>query len=339
MKLFSIEGVFLVPLMRLKIGGIFGTVIPLFRKEWQKSTRKTGWNPVDPGRESLIFEKNPLSGRQVSFSTDGFRGVQKLRVDNYAKSEPSVPPKMGKTWVWLDLSHINWFSNRLNFIKASNQLIQSIQSSTPLKSHPQKLSQKTNFTKRGSLKVEADFLHSSLKQRAPFLFFCHKNPHRWWNSLEKNHKNQRSPRTYLLVTMTHGPGTGTAPKAAKSSQKKASAALSDFGLGGAVGLPREILKTKQELVDVLLIGKDFQEMINQIKRGDKLDISHLHPCMVDLLLILKLQLKLNLFAICVTRWAPTSLPHFFFVFSLKMWLFVTTWTCEGCVVLNFDVWT
>ena len=33
MKLFLIEGVFLVPLMRLKIGGIFGTVIPLFRKE------------------------------------------------------------------------------------------------------------------------------------------------------------------------------------------------------------------------------------------------------------------------------------------------------------------
>ena len=42
MKLFLIEGVFLVPLMRLKIGGIFGTVIPLFRKEWQKSTRKLG---------------------------------------------------------------------------------------------------------------------------------------------------------------------------------------------------------------------------------------------------------------------------------------------------------
>ena len=75
------------------------------------------------------------------------------------------------------------------------------------------------------------------------------------------------------------------------------------------------------------------------KTGDKLDISHLHPCIVDLLLILKLQLKLNLFAICITRWAPTSLPHFFLCFSLKMWLFVTTWTCEGCVVLNFDVWT
>lgn len=63
--------------------------------------------------------------------------------------------------------------------------------------------------------------------------------------------------------MTHGPGTGTAPKAAKKQPEKKQAKASDFGLGGEVGLPREILKTKQELVDVLLIGKDFQEMINQ----------------------------------------------------------------------------